>query len=351
MRCFRFTVSSLVLCCGLSFSGWSQETTPTPPAASAPAAETAPAAPAKPVTKKGKPVYTGPTDVIVLPPAPMLDEEGKQRLDPDGKPMFLPPVKQQRDKFGHPLFDDKNKPVFQTATELGYDEKGHKIHAVKVKPPKTIAVSVKRGVLTVDGLPGKAALNYEISDLKFMYFYAPWIGTAVVSNEPFQGAKEQKDAFNDKSLTVVVGEHTFQLTSENRLLGKKPSSAYVLLDRDFKLPTIQPVMGYGATLKQPYAWPGARANSDAKGIAKAPPLPPSLRPTQLLPPCPAGQMRKVNRPVLPGEPVPDSPCVPIVLGVPASDTTPTAAAPAPAASAPAQTPAPPPAAPATPPIR
>ncbi|MGH9597870.1 MAG: hypothetical protein ACRD3K_13830, partial [Edaphobacter sp.] len=54
--------------------------------------------------KKGEQVYTGPTTVIELAPTPMLDEEGKQRQAPDGKLMFNPPVKQQRDKKGHPLF-------------------------------------------------------------------------------------------------------------------------------------------------------------------------------------------------------------------------------------------------------
>src|ERR1700722_1300907 len=97
-----------------------------------------------------KEIYTGPTEIVVLPPAPMLDNEGKQRLDPDGKPMFNPPVKQQRDKYGHPLFDERGKPVFQTATELGYDEHGHKIHAEKVKPPKMTPVSIAQGTYTVD---------------------------------------------------------------------------------------------------------------------------------------------------------------------------------------------------------
>ena len=40
--------------------------------------------------KAKKVEYTGPNTVIVLPPTPMLDGEGKQRLDPDGNPMFNP---------------------------------------------------------------------------------------------------------------------------------------------------------------------------------------------------------------------------------------------------------------------
>ena len=45
--------------------------------------------------------------------------------------MFNPPVRQQRDKKGHPLFDDSGKPVMQTKDNLGYDENGKKLHARK----------------------------------------------------------------------------------------------------------------------------------------------------------------------------------------------------------------------------
>ena len=104
---------------------------PSPPpsqsAATTPAANTAPVVKGK----KGKQEYTGPTTLVVLAPMPMLDEEKKQRLDPDGKPMFYPPVKQQRDKYGHPLFDPKGLPVMQTKDSLGYDENGKKLHAPK----------------------------------------------------------------------------------------------------------------------------------------------------------------------------------------------------------------------------
>ncbi len=120
-----------------------------------------------------KKIYTGPNTVIVLPPTPMLDEEGRQRLDPDGQPMFNPAVRQQRDKKGHPLFDDAGKPVFQTATELGYDEHGKKLKVVKEKAPKMTPVVISRGTFTVDGMIGKAELNYNIADLKYIYLYAP----------------------------------------------------------------------------------------------------------------------------------------------------------------------------------
>lgn len=261
--------------------------------------------------------YTGPNNVVVLPATPMLDEEGRQRLDPDGQPMFNPPVSQQRDKKGHPLFDENGKPVFQTASELGYNEHGKKLHAVKVKEPKMTPVSISRGTFTVDGMIGKAELNYDIPDFKYIYMYAPGIGTLVVSNEPFPAAKEQKNAFNDKTLTVTTGDHKLEIGSDKRLLGKKPESAYVLLDRGFKLPSKYPVVGYGKVLKAPYSWPGGRLNEALAGaFVEPPPTPANLKPTLLLTPCPAGQMRKPAPPVLPGQPAPDQPCVPMPKGQP-----------------------------------
>ena len=306
-----------------------QEAAPTAAAPQAPtalqaAATTQTAAPAagKGSEKKGKEKkaeYTGPNTVVVQPATPMLDEEGRQRLDPDGQPMFNPPVKQQRDKKGHPVFDENGKPVFQTATDLGYDEHGKKLHAVKVKEPKMIPVSISRGTFTVDGMIGKAELNYDIPDFKYIYMYAPGIGTLVVSNEPFPAAKEQKNAFNDKTLTVTTGDHKLEIGSDKRILGKKPESAYVLLDRDFKLPSKYPVVGYGKVLKAPYSWPGGRPNEALAGAFVAPPpTPENLKPTLLLTPCPAGQMRKSAPPVLPGQPVPDQPCVPMPKAQPAA---------------------------------
>jgi hypothetical protein len=268
-------------------------------------------------SKKGKKdVYTGPSTIVELPQTPMLDEQGMQRLDPDGKPMWNPPVKQQRDKKGHPLFDEAGKPVFQTKTELGYDERGKKIKLKKEKEPKKIPVSVARGTMTVDGMTGKAALNYDIADLKYIYLYAPGIGVAIVSSEPFPGAVEQKKAFNLNTLTVTIGEHTLQMASEKNLLGKKPESAYVMVDRQFTLPSKFPVMGYGTVRKAPYQWPGSRQNTKEATIADyAPPPPVDLLPTQLLSPCPAGQMRKPAPQALPGQVAPVQPCVPIKAAV------------------------------------
>ncbi|MGA1984395.1 MAG: hypothetical protein ABSG84_18245 [Acidobacteriaceae bacterium] len=308
-----------------------QTSAPTPSAAppATPPAATRPAAPAK--SKKVKPaknIYTGPNTIVVLPPTPMLDGEGKQRVDPDGNLMFNPPVKQVRDKKGHPVFDANNKPVFQTATNLGYDDKGKKILVKKVKPPKMTPVSISAGTLTVDGWTGKARLNYDIADLKFMYIYAPGIGITIVSQNQFPGAKEQLGAFNDKALRITVDGHPIELASEKRLLGKKPQSAWVAVDRSFLLPSKFPVFGYGSATRAPYAWPGSKESVMAKGPVVAPPLPVDVRPTLLLAPCPAGMMRPAGPPVLPGQIAVAPPCVPIK---PAAST---------AASAPATPPAP-----------
>ena len=149
----------------------------------------------------------------------------------------------------------------------------------KEKLPKMTHLDILSGTLTVDGWTGKAELNYEIADLKYLYFYAPGVGTAIVSDLQFPGAKEQKDAFDDKTLTFAVDGHAFQLTSDKRLLGKKPVSAFVKLDPHYQADARFPVMGYGTATVAPYMWPGAKAQA-AKNAALAapPPLPAEFRP-------------------------------------------------------------------------
>ena len=311
----------------VSFGAQSQTTTPdnsatpvAPPATPTPVKLVTPAAPAK-----GKAPYAGPTTVVVLPPTPMLDAEGKQRVDPDGKLMFNPAVSQIRDKKGHPVFDENGKPVFATATNLGYDEKGKKITVKKGKPPKMEPVSIVAGTLTVDGWTGKARLNYDIADFKYLYIFAPGIGTSIVSQNTFPGAKEQAGAFNGKSLRITVDGHPIELASDKLLLGKKPQSAWVAVDRGFLLPAKFPAFGYGTTTKAPYAWPGSKEGAVAKGAIPAPPLPADVRPTLLLTPCPAGMMRPAGPPVLPGQTAPVRPCAPINQSAAPATPTPVAA--------------------------
>jgi len=290
---------------------WQSTTVPagggTPQAAAKPEPPAKPGKPAK-AEKPKKAEYTGPTEVVVLPPSPMLDAEGKQLLDPDGKPMFNPPLNQQRDKKGHPLFDDKGKPVYQTAKDPGYDEHGKKIHTVKEKAPKLVPVHIARGTFSVDGVVGKAALNYDIADLKYLYMYVPGLGVAVVSNVTFPGAKEQKNAFNGNTLTVTVMEHKLELASDNGFLGKKPESAFVRIDRESTLPSKFPVVGYGTLRVAPYAWPGAKPNAVLAGTLPPPPLPKNLQPALLVQPCPKGQTRAVAK-TQPGETTLPGSCV------------------------------------------
>lgn len=205
--------------------------------------------------KKLKGRYTGPTQIIVLPPTPVVDDQGAQRLDPDGKPMFNESVKQLRDKKGHPVFDAAGKPVFQTPTELGFDAKGHTIHPPRpIKAPAPEHMAVNGGFLIVDGIVHRAGLNLDIPELHFLYVYAPGIGVIVVSDAPFPAAVPQANAFNGKTLTFKVEKHVFQLSSNDRLL-HKPETAYILVDRRATLPTRLPVVGFGATPRGPYSWP------------------------------------------------------------------------------------------------
>ncbi len=296
MRLF-FAGAILIGC--VACPSWGQEGTApvAPPAAATPDASaplSVPAAEGKQGNKKG--AYTGPKTIIVLPPTPMLDENGEQRKDPQGAPLFNPGTQQKRDKHGNPEFDDAGKPVMQTANDLGYNENGKKIKAEKEKAQKSISTTIQRGTYTVDGLTAKAGLNYEISDLRYVYFYVPWIGVTVVSHSPFPGAKEQKDGFNDRTLTVTVEDQVLQLTSDARLLGKKPESAYVLVDRNFRLASKSPAFGFGSTLHSPYMWPPSKDNEVLKEAASAPPLPVNLREGAVDQACPEGQARPAAQP-------------------------------------------------------
>jgi hypothetical protein len=204
--------------------------------------------------------------------------------------------------------------------------KGKKVK--KEKPPKLTPVSIVQGTLTVDGWTGKARLNYDIADLKYIYMYAPGVGTVVVSDVKFPLGKEVQNAFNGNTLTIDANGHTVQLFSEKKLLkSKKPVSAWVYVDTGYQLPSAYPVMGYGITIQAPYAWPGAKNVKVAKsGTIVPPPLPKDLRPVLATAPCiPAGS-KAIGTPC---------PAVPVVAPV---TTTNTAAAPGATSMPAAQTP-------------
>jgi len=176
--------------------------------------------------------------------------------------------------------------------------KAKKVKKKKEKPPVVTPVTITRGLFTVDGVIGKAALNYRIADLKFIYFYLPGVGTVLVSNNKFAGAVEEQGAFQGQTLKVTAGGHEMELYSDEVILGRtaivgkggknaKPSSAWVALDEEFLLKERFPVVGYGTSGKAPYEWPGSKVNTVAKGADKAaPPIPKVLKPKLELPPCP-----------------------------------------------------------------
>ncbi len=200
----------------------------------------------------------------------------------------------------------------QTCTQKanGKKVKAKKVKVKKEKKPKLTHVAIDNGILTVDGFTGKAAMNYDIADLQYLYIWAPGVGTAVISNHAFPRAKEQPAAFDGPVLTVTVDGHQLQLTSTKRLLGKKPASAWVLLDTSYIYPSRYPAVGYGSTVAEPFVWPGSRHSQANEKLAAAPPLPANLLPVQLPAACPPTGTK------------------------PAGCTTPTAAASAPAAPAP-----------------
>jgi hypothetical protein len=274
-----------------------------------------------PPPKIPKKPYTCKTDskeIDVKDPLPVLDQEAKQIIGPDGKPLFYPAVKQMRDKKGYPVCGPAPdyKPIYQSKTDMGYDERGKKIPVPKVKVAKTTPAVISRGELTVDYMIGKAEMNYNIPDLKFIYIYAPGIGIAVISNASFPGAVEQKNAFKDTSLVVKVDDHRLELSSDKQILGKKghAESAFVLLDREHTLPSKYPVVGYGKVSSYPYEWPGSKPNAVLKGLVAVPPTPKTFKPVMLLAACPQGQMRRPlpdGYVALPGSPEADQPCVPI----------------------------------------
>jgi len=244
-----------------------------PPAA--PAAPDAAAAPAAPDTSAAPAQPAG---------TPQLNDDGTPKLDAAGNVITEP---------APPPPPPPCKP-----------SKGHKCPKVKKKkkekPPKVTPAIIARGILTVDGVIGKAALNYNIPDLKFIYIYAPGIGAVVISDNKFPGAVEQKGAFNGHSLKVKAGGHDMELYSDDILLGKKAvvgkggsekkaESAFVLYNATYTMPSRFPTVGYGNKPDPPYAWPGSRLNVTTKGIdADAPPVPTVLTPTLAKNPCPTG---------------------------------------------------------------
>jgi len=183
------------------------------------------------------------------------------------------------------LFGPKKLPYCKPGQDPG---KG-KVKVCRIKLPKMTPVNITDGTLTVNGMIAKVGLNYQIADLKYLYFWVPGLGIVTVTDKPFPGAKEQLAAFHSKGLTVKLNDQIIELYSDNFLLknDKKPLSAWVALDPTLTTPVDDPhfrspVFGWGVTPGAPYTWPGSMP-TDPKKHALAPPVPVNLRPVIVKP--------------------------------------------------------------------
>jgi hypothetical protein len=143
---------------------------------------------------------------------------------------------------------------------------------------RSFATEVRNGILTVDGMVGKAQMNYDIHQA-YLYFTVPGVGTAIVSQTRFLNALPQKGAFHGNVLTVTVNGHVVELTSDAPLLKEKTAEAWVNVDPLFGAAQF-PQMGFGDTTQRPYVWPGSKTvkAQSSHAYVKAPPLPMALRP-------------------------------------------------------------------------
>jgi hypothetical protein len=273
------------------------QTTDTPVAA-APAADTPPATPAvltdsAPTATAATPADATPTPADATPAAaatptdataaPAANVAPDAKSDDLVKAGFVPatdviPVKIASD--GTVVEEQMDAATAKKVKKLRDKFKG------KEKLPKQTPMDIVQGTLTVDGWTGKARMNYDIADLKFLYVWAPGVGTVVISNGWFEAGDIQLHAFSGNTLTVNADGHTIQVTSEKPMLSKKQTSAFVYVDKNYTISSNFPVMGYGNSDHPPYAWPGAKNVKLAKvGVVVPPPLPKDLRPVLAVAGC------------------------------------------------------------------
>ncbi len=153
---------------------------------------------------------------------------------------------------------------------------------------REVGMKIENGTLTVDGWTGKAHLNYDIHEVRFLYISVPGVGTIVASMQQFPNSVQQKDALQGKTLTLKApDDHTVQLSSDETLVDKKEHPFFVLLDRGYVQPGRFPSMGYGTIALAPYNWPGVRPMSanEQKLSASAPPLPSGMQAQRAQLPC------------------------------------------------------------------
>jgi hypothetical protein len=267
----------------------------TPATSATPAADTtAPPAATPPADATATPAT--PADAATAAPTPGAAADAPDDLVKAGFTPSTAPIPVVIGKDGTAVEVQMDKATAKKVKKLHDKFKG------KEKLPKQTPMDIVQGTLTVDGWTGKARMNYDIADLKYLYVWAPGVGTVVISNGWFEAGEIQLHAFAGNTLTINADGHTIQVTSEKPMLGKKQTSAFVYVDKTYTIPSRFPVMGYGGTDHPPYAWPGAKNVQLAKNAKPAnvipPPLPVDLRPTLAVAGCaPVGSKAALNQTV------------------------------------------------------
>lgn len=195
-------------------------------------------------------------------------------------------LKLQGNEIVAPTLDANGKPV-ELAPCARKDKECQKKRKALLHRKK-VGMKIENGTLTVDGWTGKARLNYDISEIKFLYVSIPGQGTVIASMEQFPNSQPQKNALEGKTLTIKTpGDHLVQISSDENLVDKKDHAIYVAMDPSYTEPGRFPTIGYGSTARAPYNWPGVRPlrDSESKISAKAPPLPTGMAISQMKLPC------------------------------------------------------------------
>jgi hypothetical protein len=178
-----------------------------------------------------------------------------------------------------------------------HHSKSTKDLSIKASKKDKIDAKISNGVLTVDGFVAKVELNYNIQHAKYLYFYAPGVGTVVVSRMELPGATRVKDAIHGSSVDFTVAGHSFSLENDATVASmavivenpdikvkkekmREVHDAFVVLDENAQALYSTPQIGYGDTNVAPYAFPlsGEQPKSNYAHFVQPPPMPSNLLP-------------------------------------------------------------------------
>ena len=174
----------------------------------------------------------------------------------------------------------------------------HKAKAADAVPgSKRIDAKVTGGILTVDGLVAKVELNYDIHHSGYIYFFAPGVGTAVVSRVEMPGSTKIQDAIHGSSIAFTLEGHSFALENDDVLTAsaqaienpaikgrkqkaKETHDVYVVLDANARALYRTPQVGFGNTRVAPYVFPlsESQPKDTYAHMVQPPPMPVSVLP-------------------------------------------------------------------------